>query len=77
MDDAKALKEQLEAVTGERISALEGIGEAKRAGHEKQEISPVAEREPPRGTERNLAKERFAPIPERGRETGADLGLSK
>ena len=26
-DDAKALREQLEAVTGERISALEGIGE--------------------------------------------------
>ncbi len=26
-DDAAALKEQLEAVTGERISALEGIGE--------------------------------------------------
>ena len=26
-DDAKALREQIEAVTGERISALEGIGE--------------------------------------------------
>ena len=36
-DDAEALREQLEAVTGERISALEGIGEkpgldAERAG---------------------------------------------
>ena len=29
-DDAKALREQLEAVTGERISALEGIGEAAK-----------------------------------------------
>ena len=29
-DDAGALREQLEAVTGERISALEGIGEAVR-----------------------------------------------
>ena len=33
-DDAKSLKEQLEAVTGERISALEGIGE--RVGPEKE-----------------------------------------
>ena len=30
-DGAKALREQLEAVTGERISALEGIGESDRA----------------------------------------------
>ena len=30
-DDAKALREQLEAVTGERVSALEGIGEAASA----------------------------------------------
>ncbi len=29
-DDAKALKERLEAATGERISALEGIGESVR-----------------------------------------------
>ena len=29
-DDAKALKERLETVTGERISALEGIGENVR-----------------------------------------------
>ena len=35
-DDAKALREQLEAVTGERISALEGIGETKRQAHEKE-----------------------------------------
>ena len=33
-DDAKALRERLEAVTGERISALEGIGE--RVGLEKE-----------------------------------------
>ncbi len=34
-DDAKALNEQLEAVTGERISALEGIGEMEREEPEK------------------------------------------
>ena len=34
-DDARALKERLEAVTGERISALEGIGESVRPEREK------------------------------------------
>ena len=34
-DDATALREQLEAVTGERISALEGIGEAVQPEQEK------------------------------------------
>ena len=33
-DDAQALRERLEAVTGERISALEGIGEKVQAGRE-------------------------------------------
>ena len=36
-DDAAALREQLEAVTGERISALEGIGEAARLEAERAE----------------------------------------
>ena len=36
-DDAGALKEQLKAVTGERISALEGIGEADQPEREKDE----------------------------------------
>ena len=36
-DDAGALREQLEAVTGERISALEGIGEAVQPEREKDE----------------------------------------
>ncbi len=30
-DDAKALRETLEAATGERVSALEGIGAAEKA----------------------------------------------
>ncbi len=34
-DDAAGLKERLEAVTGERISALEGIGESGQAGRQK------------------------------------------
>ena len=61
-DDARALREQLEAVTGERISALEGIGaierealaEAERADGrvpERGDGSPTKDREP-------LARER-------------------
>ena len=54
-DDAAALREQLEALTGERISALEGIGEA--AGHDPARVrrpsapapgkAPGADREAP------------------------------
>ena len=50
-DDAKALREQLEAVTGERIAALEAIGETARgepgkaAGTDRAE-GPQREREP-------------------------------
>jgi len=35
-DDVQALKERLEAVTGERISALEGIGESVRPERERE-----------------------------------------
>ncbi len=42
-DDARALKEQLEAVTGERMAALEGIGEAKREELEKTTEPPPKE----------------------------------
>ena len=40
-DDAEALREQLEAVTGERISAIEGIGEKPRLDAERDgKVSP-------------------------------------
>ena len=42
-DDARALKEQLEAVTGERMAALEGIGETKREGPGKPADAPTKE----------------------------------
>ncbi len=45
-DDAAALREQLEAVTGERISALEGIGEAARLEVEQKEKVPSGTLEP-------------------------------
>ena len=44
--DAAALKEKLEAVTGERISALEGIGEAVQPEQEK-DAKAVPGMEPP------------------------------
>ena len=58
-DDAAALKEQLEAVTGERISALEGIGEAARLGAERDEKAQSEILEP----QREAAVELFEPAP--------------
>ena len=47
-DDARALRERLEAVTGERISALEGIGEVVRPERERDEkATPDRERRDP------------------------------
>ena len=48
-DDAAELRAQLQAVTGERIAALEGIGEMKRAAPEK---AAEAARTPEAGRER-------------------------
>ena len=58
-DDAKALKEQLEAVTGERISALEGIGEAARLEAEREEKAQSRTLEP----QHEAAVELFEPSP--------------
>ena len=59
-DDRAGLKEQLEAVTGERISALEGIGEAARLEAEREERAQSGTLEP----HREVAVERFEPSPE-------------
>ena len=74
-DNAKALKEQLEAVTGERIAALEGIGEMAREAVGKDVEAARAEI----GSERDggalAPREREAPAVERGKGVGMDLGL--
>ncbi len=83
-DDAKALRERLETVTGERISALEGIGESVRPEPELDVKAPL-EREMP---ERELADSSSpgmktgremprtkAPEPDRGKRIEMDLGL--
>ena len=79
-DDARALKERLEAVTGERISALEGIGEDVRrereAGREaapegmarerdRAEESAVRRIEVERGRDEKAAREKAAPAKDR------------
>ena len=74
-DDAAELRAQLQAITGERIAALEGIGEmpreapgkgaeAAKAEAGKESDGPVAQQ-----------KEREPLAPERGKGAGMDLGL--
>ena len=71
-DDAKALRAQLEAVTGERISALEGVGEMQRAlgstGGEPERAGSLNERE-------RTPENRESPVLERGNGNGIELGL--
>ena len=81
-DDAVELKAQLQAVTGERIAALEGIGEMERIAPEKAaDVAQVSEGQPDRGAGRDrgsaepTAGDREPPALERGRSAGMDLGL--
>ncbi len=82
-DDAKALREQLETVTGERISALEGIGETGRETHVRgQEAVPGGERGQERVAEQGAEKDyasamqlHEARVTDRGRSKDMDLGL--
>ena len=84
-DDAADLRAQLQAVTGERIAALEGIGEMKRAEPEKAaEAARTPESRPERGpgegagkgreAAKTPAKEPELPALDRGKG-GMDLGL--
>ena len=76
-DDAKALREQLEAVTGERISALEGIGAMGRGLAEKTEEAVWTAEEQPgldfgkqRSGHKLPVKEQEPPVRERDRSAG-------
>ena len=84
-DDAAELRAQLQAVTGERIAALEGIGEMKREGPDKAaEAARTAESRSERGlgegagkgreSAKTPAKEPELPARDRGKG-GMDLGL--
>ena len=74
-DDAADLRAQLQAVTGERIVPLEGIGEMARA----EPAKAVGEGEGLAGKERDIGvsglKDREPTVPERGKWAGMDLGL--
>ena len=83
-DDAKALREQLEAVTGERISALEGIGEAAREPTAKEmdaepdrtsspTMVPAGKTEPHKSDAAEAQRERESPVREKPVEM--DVGL--
>ena len=75
-DDAAELRAQLQAVTGERIAALEGIGEMKRTEPEKAaEVARSDIGKPEREGPSALSKELETPAPERGRGADRDLGL--
>ena len=84
-DDAAELRAQLQAVTGERIAALEGIGEMKREAPGKAaEAAPIRELRPERGMGEGIGKDREGartpakepemPVRDRGKG-GMDLGL--
>ena len=84
-DDAAELRAQLQAVTGERIAALEGIGEMKRTAPEKAaEAAPDRSAGPERGPGEGAGKVRDGmktpaktpepPVRDRGKG-GMDLGL--
>ena len=86
-DDAAALKERLEAVTGERISALEGIGENVRREHGKDASASLDKERPEAGSiapsspDREIGREspeRKAPEPEppaRGKRIEMEMGM--
>ena len=83
-DDAQALKERLETVTGGRTSALEGIGESVRPEpgldekkpleREKPALEPADSSSPGTKTGREMAREK-GPEPGRGKRIEMDLGL--
>jgi len=85
-DDAKELRAQLQAVTGERIAALEGIGETAAAERDRAvDAGRLEGRSLDQGPEGPAAKDADGrasqekapepPAPERSRESGMDLGM--
>ena len=85
-DDVKDLRAQLQAVTGERIAALEGIGETAPAARDRavdalrsDGKSPSSGPESPaaKGIDGQASQEKALepPTPERSRGSGMDLGL--
>ncbi len=88
-DDVQALRERLEAVTDERISALGGIGESVQPEHERdhgkdgkdqsgveQPIPEASAPSPPeRKTEPSMPRDRATELPAREKHIEMDMGL--
>ena len=82
-DDAKALRETLEAATGERVSALKGIGavekalaeEKARRGGKERGRGPEAMPEQPAGTRDDAADKSREPEREKAQEPERAAGL--
>ncbi len=84
-DDAAALKERLEAVTGERISALEGIGERVQREHgkdasvsldkERSEAGSTAPSSPDREIGRESPERKAPEPPARGKRIEMEMGM--
>ena len=72
-DDAKALREQLEAATGERMAALEGIGDTERTTTQSLEHGSESGKE--RGEASPAKADREIAMPQRDRGAGMDLGM--
>ncbi len=75
-DDAKALRERLETVTGERVSALEGIGEAAREAPGGEKVKS-GEAEPEAGRDAAKSGEATQPVERRTQETARVPGIEK
>ena len=71
-DDAGKLKEHLEEATGERISALEGIGAAERTPGKAPE-NAVRDTQTMRGSSEGIES---APVPDKGIEAGTAVEFS-
>ncbi|MDE0433014.1 MAG: ATP-binding domain-containing protein, partial [Bryobacterales bacterium] len=91
-DDAAALKERLEAVTGERISALEGIGEdvrerreagreaapdGKERARDRAEDSAARRIEVERERDEKAAREKAAPAGDRAAPSSPDRNVGR
>ena len=74
-DDAAELRAQLQAVTGERIAALEGIGEMPRDGTSKGIETPETVAGQELECAGTIPKEREAAVPEREKVGGMEQEL--
>ena len=74
-DDAADLRSQLQAVTGERIAALDGIGEMSREAAGKGVETAGTESAKETGSASSASNDHERNVPERAKSAVMDLGL--